>query len=189
MATMSIGPRDERESDEEQGEQREIEIVRTDDRRQSAVCVNELLALIRRRTNEFLPNYTIIEFRSALPHRGASLAEGLFFGTSLCVGRLEVMLGDLRVAVMEGDMTAERAIERAREEVLAAVKELRFGAHLRRRFFATATLPASAELGRLVAIVEHFADDLDQLGERCFGVRPHSTSATTVRLHLHAMEE
>ncbi|MGZ3667397.1 MAG: hypothetical protein ACXVDA_23260 [Ktedonobacterales bacterium] len=149
-------------------------------------CLAETLRCIREATQALLPQYRIIEQHRPLPK---DAIDGILWGVSLLVERLDTSLEELCAAVVTGDMTAEQAVQRAHELVLQAVTELRFGARFReRRFFVPAALPPIAELGRLYAITQKLCTDLGELSDRCEGWTSSLAPRATVYMHIRSLE-
>lgn len=146
-------------------------------------CLAEMRRRIREATDELVRDmgYKIID--APPPRLRGDAAPGILWGYSLPVERLEMILTDLQNAVVEGSMSAEEAADRAHQGVLEAVQELRYGSHLRTKFFGVPTpLPPAAELGRISAIVERLGEDLATLADDC-GTRYSRASIIRVRIH------
>lgn len=132
---------------------------------------------IRTATDELVREmgYKIIDVHPSRP--SADAADGILWGYRLIVERLESILSQLQQVVVDGVLTAREAVDRAHRYVLATVRELRYGAHVRGpRVGASGSLPPAAELGRICAIVERLSGELATLAEACD--REHSTGAT-----------
>jgi hypothetical protein len=123
---------------------------------------------IREATDELVRDmgYRIID---APPSRlRGDAAPGILWGYNLSVERLEMALADLQNDVVDGALSAQKAMDRAYQSILEAVEELRYGSHLRRRYFGVPTpLPPAAELGRVCAIVQRLAEELAALADAC----------------------
>ncbi len=148
-------------------------------------CLEQMRQCIRQASDELVGDigYRIIEVSPSRLRSDA--AAGILWGYSLPVERLEEVLSDLQNAVVDNSMTAQEAVARAHKAVLEAVLELRYGARLRRKYFAPRPLPPAAELGRVCAIVERLAYELASLGDRC-GYGSSWQRESTIHIHVHS---
>ncbi len=149
-------------------------------------CLAETLKCIREATDALLPQYRIIDQHRPLPK---DAIEGILWGVSLLVERLDTSLGDLCADVVNGDTTPEQAVQTAHELVLQAVMELRFGARLRvRRYFIPVALPPIAELGRLYAISQRLSENLAALSNLCEGSALFRAPGTSMYMGIRTIE-